>query len=90
MAYQIEYDGGRTRYPQKKRRKFPWKWLALAVVAAVMAIPGLRTGLWHWILPGDGAVTAQALGELVSGLRSGEPVGEAVGVFCREIMANGG
>lgn len=89
MAYRIEYDSGGVTRQKVRKKRFPMAWLFLCVVAVAM-IPGMRTAIWHWLLPGDGAVTAQALGELVMDLREGAQVGEAVTGFCREIISHGG
>jgi hypothetical protein len=50
-----------------------------------------RGRLWFrdLLLPGDEQVTSAALEGMVSDLRSGEPIGEAVETFCREILAGG-
>lgn len=89
MAYRIEYDSGGATRQEVRKKRFSAVWLVLAVAAAIL-IPGIRTAVWHWLLPGDGAVTAQALGELVTDLQTGEPLGEAVTAFCREIISHGG
>jgi hypothetical protein len=52
----------------------------------------LPRGRWWFrdlLLPGDEQVTSAALEGMVSDLRSGEPIGEAVETFCREILAGG-
>lgn len=90
MAYRIEYDSGGVKWQAARKKSFPVVWVVLSVAAAVLMVPGVRTAIWHWFLPGDGAVTAQALGELVTDLQTGESFGEAVTVFCREIIQHGG
>lgn len=90
MAYRIEYGSGGAVRQEVRKRRVHWWWAALCIPAAAMLIPDVRRLVWHWLLPGDGAVTAQALGALVTDLRTGAPMGEAVTAFCREIIAHGG
>ena len=90
MAYRIEYDSGGAKRQEVRKKRFPVAWVLLCAGAAILMIPGVRTAVWQWLLPGDGAVTAQALGELVTDLHAGESFGDAVTVFCREIIAHGG
>lgn len=87
MGYRIEY--GDCPVKGAAGRRFPVWAILLGVAVAAALIPGVRSWVWHWILPGDGAVTADALGTLVTELQAGEPLGEAVAVFCREIIAHG-
>lgn len=42
--------------------------------------------LRDFVLPGDGAITDRALQGLVENLRSGQPMSDAVEVFCKEII----
>ena len=90
MAYRIEYDSGGVKRKVAEKKRFPVVWLLLCAAAAVLMIPGVRTTVLHWLLPGDGAVTARALCELVTDLREGEALSDAVTVFCREIISHGG
>jgi hypothetical protein len=52
-------------------------------------VPQGRLWLRDLLLPGDEEITASALEGMVSDLRAGEPVREAVEAFCREILAGG-
>lgn len=90
MAYRIEYDETGVKRQTVRNKRFPLLWILLFAVGTAMLIPGVRLAVWHWILPGDGAVTAAALGELVTDLRDGESLADAVSVFCREIIEHGG
>lgn len=89
VGYRIEYGSGMAKRRKVRQRRIPALWLVLCAAAAALMIPGVRMALWQWMLPGDGVVTAEALGELVTNLREGESFGEAVSVFCREIIAHG-
>ena len=93
MGYRICYDWGEAPETRtgKGRSRLP------AMIAGFFLIFLLLTGLF-WprgtaklrklILPGDEAVTGQALTVLVEDLRAGEPVGDAVRAFCGEILTH--
>lgn len=93
MGYRIEYDSGTAvkgavhRSMLKTRRILIL--LTAVVVTAFLVLPTVRRSLRDLLLPGDDTVTAQALQGLVEDLRAGEPVSEAMEVFCREIITNG-
>jgi hypothetical protein len=59
------------------------------VLAVTFMLPRGRLWFRDLLLPGDEQVTSAALEGMVSDLRSGEPIGEAVETFCREILAGG-
>lgn len=93
MGYRITYENGSIRKETVKIHKLKWKQCLIGMMAAVLAfalmIPGGRLWLRDLILPGDEEITAAALENMVGELRSGEPVGEALEAFCREILAGG-
>lgn len=93
MGYRITYENGSIRKETVKINKLKWKQCLIGMIAAVLAfalmIPGGRLWLRDLILPGDEEITAAALENMVGELRSGEPVGEALEAFCREILAGG-
>ena len=87
MAYHLQY--GVSRF-DKRGRGAPWrKWLTLLLVA-IFLLGGWLLPQWgialEWLLPGDPKVTAFALENLRAGLASGEPLGEALAAFCREVI----
>ena len=59
---------------------------ALFAVLTVTFWPEGKSVLQEALLPGDASVTAQALENMMENLRSGEALGDAVVVFCQEIM----
>lgn len=94
MGYRIEYGASETRKRRipKVKPSVPVMaagFFALFLLMTVLFWPEGKAVLLDLILPGDGAVTAGALQGLVSDLRAGESVGDAVTVFCREIIAHG-
>ena len=74
-------------------RQIKWKKWGAAIAAAGLAVTLMvpRGRLWvrDILLPGDEDITAAALEGMVSDLRSGEPLGDAVETFCKEILAGG-
>lgn len=93
MGYRITYENGIIRKEQGKIRKVKWKPCLIGMIAAILAfalmLPRGRLWLRDLILPGDEEITAAALENMVGELRSGEPVGEVLEAFCREILAGG-
>ena len=93
MGYRITYDNGVAKKEVIRAQRVNWKKWGVVAVSAVFAVtlmvPQGRLWLRDLILPGDEDVTAAALEGIVSDLRSGEPLGEAVETFCKEILAGG-
>lgn len=84
MGYRIAYSTETShKFPEQIRKNRPLLWVA----AAALAI-GLLAGGWKLILPGDPEVTGTALAGLAEDIRAGEPLGQAVTAFCREIVDN--
>lgn len=74
-------------------RQIKWKkWgaaFAAAGLAVTLMVPRGRLWVRDLLLPGDEDITAAALEGIVSDLRAGEPLGEALETFCKEIIAGG-
>ena len=96
MGYQISYG----QAGMKKRRKWNIPKLKIekskimtvfcvilsALLIAVCIVPQFRVYLRDLILPGDPAVTADALEEMVDAIGRGESVQAALTEFCRDIL----
>lgn len=91
MGYRVEY--GPTT--QKKRAdrgtggRRAWltaAFLALFLVLVNICWPQGREVLNRLLWPGDAGATRQAAESFVEELRSGEPLGDAVEGFCREVL----
>ena len=93
MGYRITYDNGAIRKQTVRIRRIKWKrWSAGAVgivLAVSLMVPQGRLWLRDLLLPGNEDVTAAALESMVTDLRDGEPIGQAVESFCKEILAGG-
>ena len=89
MSYRIVY-GPKPAKPQEKRsshlRILTAVFLLLFAVGVRMVWPEGREVLRNWLLPGSPGVTEAALGEMVEDLRAGEPVGESLTAFCRQVI----
>ena len=93
MGYCIQYDKTTGAMEIQRTRRFQRKsilifFILLAIVAAFL-LPKTRQVLKKVLLPGDETVTAQALEDLVTDLRQGSGVSQAVEAFCREIIEHG-
>ena len=91
MGYRVVYDSVRQ---EKRRAKshgarltgLTAMFLALFLMMVNVYWPKGREVLQEMIWPGDAAVTRQAAEAFVEELRFGEPIGDAVESFCREII----
>ena len=82
MGYSIQYSPQTNhKFPVKTKKKVSVPWLLTG--AALLA---LLLGGWKLLLPGDPDTTRAALSQLAEDVRAGEPVGDAVTAFCREII----
>lgn len=90
MGYQISYDSGiickKTIYPRRFKGK---RWIIsalLVIFTLILLFPTGRIWVRDLILPGNEAVTASALEELVQDIRQGTPFSEAITCFCQQII----
>ena len=93
MGYRITYENGMIHKENIRQHRISWKWWGAGILAAAVAVtlmvPQGRLWIRDLFLPGDEEITASALESMVADLRAGEPLGEAVEAFCREIIAGG-
>ena len=89
MSYKFTYPiVGSRQYPTRKpmsRWVFPVGIICVAALAFT-----LYYGSFHWLLPGDMAVTEAALRDMIENLSNGEAFQDAITVFCKEIIAGAG
>lgn len=94
MGYRIDYQPVRKIRGAEKRRS---RRAALTGVFFLLFLFGVQI-LWQeggqvlrgLLFPGDAAVTAAAMEDLVQQLGAGVRVGEALELFCRRIMEGSG
>ena len=93
MGYQIHY--GRNRVVKTISEKKPehitksriCTLVLLAVIIMCLVIWKVEP-LKKVFIPGDTQITSTAVAHLTKALKEGEPVGDAVSAFCREIIDN--
>lgn len=88
MAYKIQYTPQEVhRYPplpQQKGSTAGTIWVL--VLIAVTALCFSYYGIPDFLIPGDTEVTKSAAREMISLLKTGTPVKDAVTVFCKQII----
>lgn len=88
MAYEIQYSPETvTRYRNhaEKHKSRVGGWITVLLLAAA-ALSVRYNGIPDFLIPGDPAVTKQAARTFLELLQEGEPVMDAVTVFCNEIL----
>ena len=80
MAYRISYGPDPIRKRKGKRT------LLFTGMIALLAVIWLAKEAGFSLLPGDPAVTANALEHMVSSVSEGEPVTDVFFAFCKEII----
>lgn len=89
VKYRIEYETYSVYQKTRGFGKIPWQMITLFLcVAGVSLLLYLPTSikLRDLFLPGDPAVTADALRELSNALDNGTSLSSAMDVFCDAIM----
>ena len=92
MGYQIQY-GSTVIKKYLRDNTDPHKSLLLIIevvcLCCILAFSVFqhRDLIWEWILPGDPQITKAALTTLGENIRYGIPVGDAIEVFCKEILS---
>ena len=93
MHYSVTY--GQDFFSQPKlKSKTVYRNVVILVIAfliagILMTVPKIRISVRNFLLPGDGAVTAQAIEAFVAGMKSGISFEDAAEAFCLQILQNG-
>lgn len=87
MGYVIEYPGNSW-----KNRKRGRHWVPVCAVLCALALVGLiredsRYYIQRLLFPGDAAVALAELEHLALNLQSGTPLGQALEVFCADVVS---
>jgi len=93
MGYKIQYDPqSNYKFPANMTRPLLKKWCVGAILLTFLVVGTVIAGnngmLKNILYPGDPDVTSAALREMLSDIRAGESVKEAVTEFCIEIIEN--
>lgn len=95
LGYRIEYNAVNSKkvsilYHNRKRITKLLLLLISLMILLILILPTCRSVIWHFLLPGDGAVTAAAIDGLVLDISEGQSITNAIQNFCREVIVNDG
>lgn len=87
MGYVIEYP--ENSWKNRKRGRL---WVPVCAVMCALALVGLiredsRYYIQRLLFPGDAAVALAELERLAMNLQSGTPLGQALEVFCADVVS---
>ena len=93
MSYLIQYSPqDNKKYPPKRNKKKPEKAVLAMILALIICLTGIvrrkQQDAFAWLIPGNPDITLQAFENLIVDVKAGEPMKEAVTVFCQEVIAN--
>ena len=90
MSYRVVY-GPMPR--QKPAGNGIFRLQIMTAVCLLMLSMGIRAAwpegrevLRQYLIPGTATVTQEAFGNMMEGLQTGQPIGESVTAFCRQIV----
>jgi len=89
MSYRITYGTDKqitTKNVGKKQKKVVVAAVISIVLVMIARFMGIGEAMWHWLLPGNPAVTESALISAWSRLECGSSAADAFAVFCQEIL----
>lgn len=89
MGYRIDYQAV-SMHKKRAKRHHPFLMLFLCLLAVLLlntVLKDQRAMLLKILFPGDAAVTAASLDNMLTQLKAGAPFQEAVLVFCRQVIA---
>lgn len=85
MGYRIDYT-----QPKKSRLgAMTAGWFLVLLLLVGLFWPRGRAVLATALFPGNRAVTREALGDFARDMGAGEPLGQALEAFCRQILETG-
>ncbi len=94
MHYSVYYEPDKNdKYPVSANPKQGKNGLrVIGIILAILLFAGAiryKKELTAWLIPGNDEITVQAAEDLLTNMRDGVPIGEAITVFCEEIIDNG-
>lgn len=92
LAYRVLYSPeNNKRYPQYKSGHRLHFGLVMIVLASVLGITWIRCkGIPDFLIPGDNAITVEAMKQMLESIRMGTSVDAAVTTFCKDIIYGAG
>lgn len=94
MAYKIVYGEEPYEYHNPSKNGIRLRILTAALLLVFcflvrLAWPGGTALLQNYVLPGESTVTEEAFEAMLSDLRAGEPLNDALTTFCKDVIQNG-
>lgn len=89
MGYRIDYQSV-SREKKAEKRRHPVLILSACLLAVLLfntVLKDQRALLLKIIFPGDAAVTAASLDNMLTQLKAGTPFQDALLVFCQQVIA---
>lgn len=88
MAYRIQYTPEDShRFPQTQNKAiFPWKRLFTLMFILASIVYLKFHGIPDFLIPGDPEITVPAAQAMISDLKAGESLDNALTAFCLEII----
>lgn len=90
MPYSVIYTSkGIAKYKSRSRKTMIKRLLVIASVGFIcilLCFATARNWLLHIFFPGDHGVTKEAATQMITDIKEGQSVGDAVTAFCQEIL----
>ena len=89
MGYYIRYQPEKNdKYPEEVHKRKDLVRIIASVVLLIALLSGVffREEITEFLIPGDASVTKAAVSEMIESIETGTSVGEAITVFCRELI----
>ena len=92
MAYKVQYTPqDMKRYPPVQQHTLGrWRKRIICAALVFFAVYFVRNGVPDFLIPGDPDVTQAAAVEMVSSVKRGVSVQDAIQVFCKQIIEGAG
>jgi hypothetical protein len=93
LGYSLKYEQGvvKTTFNENKI-KIDKKRITITVlgcvIVAILMLSGKSNEMREYIFPGNADVTEAALNTLITDIKDGESLGDAISAFCKEIYIN--
>lgn len=93
MGYRILYENGHGEKIHHAPKHMDWKkrFLIFGIAALLLAmlIAPVRNRILRVFIPGDDKITSEAFSKLVTDLKDGNSMKNAITAFCETVLNNG-